>query len=413
MAPARPEDVRRLQEEGCAVLCLDCPEGILFGIDYSAWTVGPRFMGVKLVPPGLHYVYCSPSGEEVGSFRTGFFLTMKPRDVAVFRWDPETEELAPLADQDEEARYADGVRSFDFDGHLGPYPLELSAQWEELTRYATDKLVRKIEPVSGAVRSKRAEYDKKEGKGAQEEDDEANELPNFDDLDDGSAAKQQSKQQEQKQQEDQDSMKVDPQATLESNAGSGNLFFSTVPRARKKVGASPEETTRLHLDRTAQLDDMVAREYGGDSLGILGELQLAYIAFILGQNYDGYDQWRALLQLLCSCESAVSARPEMFAELLRAFFAQLSQAPSDLFEDDLTSGNFLGGCAISLLDVCDTEASPPKLRKRCSKLRELVQEKFGISTDDLALMGEDAPVVVDAEGRDLIDLAAPSLVGMD
>lgn len=91
---------------------------------------------------------------------------------------------------------------------------------------------------------------------------------------------------------------------------------------------------------------------------------------------------------------------ELFAELLRTFFTQLSQAPSDLFGDDLTKENFLGSCALSLLEICNTDA--PKLQKRCSKLRELVEEKFGLSTEDLALLGEDAPEVVDLQGQDFI-----------
>ena len=41
----RTEEVQRFAEHGCSVLCLGCPEGMLFGIDYSAWSVGPQFMG--------------------------------------------------------------------------------------------------------------------------------------------------------------------------------------------------------------------------------------------------------------------------------------------------------------------------------------------------------------------------------
>lgn len=43
----RTDEVQRLAEHGCSVLCLGCPEGMLFGIDYSAWSVGPQFMGVS------------------------------------------------------------------------------------------------------------------------------------------------------------------------------------------------------------------------------------------------------------------------------------------------------------------------------------------------------------------------------
>lgn len=397
----RTAEVERLTEHGCSVLCLDCPEGMLFGIDYSAWTVGPRFMGVKLVPPGLHYVYSSASAEDVGVARSGFFLYMKPRDVSVFRWDHETEELSRLDNADEEARYADGVRSFDFDSQLGPYPSELSGQWTELTRHTSVEVVNKIEPVARIIRSKRAEYDAGGGQNDQAHPAKGT-TPNDLDGDEEMDVEPPPSQPEPRSQ----SQKVSD-SRFESNTGSSsNLFFSVVPRSRKKVGATPADTTQLHMDRSAQLEDMIARAYGGSELCILGELQLAYIAFLLGQNYDGFEQWRELLRLLCTCEVAVATRPELFAEFCRAFFAQLSQAPSDLFGDDLTRDNFMGSCVLSLLEVCDTEVSPPKLRKRCSKLRELVQQKFGITTEDLALLGEDAPQIVDLDGRDLIDLGS-------
>ena len=60
----------------------------------------------------------------------------------------------------------------------------------------------------------------------------------------------------------------------------------------------------------------------------------------------------------------------------------------------------MGSCALSLLEICNKDA--PKLQKRCAKLRELVEEKFGLSTEDLALLGPDAPQMVDLQGHDLI-----------
>jgi len=385
---------------------------MLFGIDYSAWTVGPRFMGVKLVPPGLHYVYCSATAEDVGVVRTGFFLFMKPQDVDVFRWDPQVEELVRLENHDEEARYADGVRNFDFDSHLGPYPLQLRSQWSELTRHISVGLLAKIEPISRVVRSKRTEYDAGQietteaSLAAQQTAEVVGEdmEEGFDDMPMDVESRQEPRQ-----------LQTDrgQEARLESNLGAGNLFFSALPRSRKGRGVNPEETTRLHMDRSSQLEAMIAREYRSQEFGILGELQLAYIAFLLGQNCDGFDQWRALLQMLCSCESAASTRPELFSELCRTFHAQLDQAPSDLFGDDLMRDNFLGSCAVALLEICDAETSPPKLRRRCGKVRELVQQKFGLSVDDLALLGEDAPQLVEADGRDLIDLSCPGLTAMD
>jgi hypothetical protein len=53
MASELVEEVRR----NCTLLCLDVPETTEFGIDYGSWSIGPKFKGVKLIPPGVHYVY--------------------------------------------------------------------------------------------------------------------------------------------------------------------------------------------------------------------------------------------------------------------------------------------------------------------------------------------------------------------
>ena len=48
---------RRLFTEGAALVLLDVPGGTEFGIDYNSWSVGPKFKGVKMIPPGFHFVF--------------------------------------------------------------------------------------------------------------------------------------------------------------------------------------------------------------------------------------------------------------------------------------------------------------------------------------------------------------------
>jgi A1 cistron-splicing factor AAR2 len=343
--------------ESGIVLCLGCPEGVLFGIDYNAWTVGPKFMGVKLIPPGLHYIYCSPGADDVGVSRSGFFAHIKPRTVVVRRWDQESEELVVLDSDDEVMRFTDGALGFDFDGNLGPYPIEKVSQWNELTRHCHERLVQRVEPVGGVLRSKRQEYNESQSNGV-------------------------------------------PEPLEPFEAARCGLFFTQLPRARVPKGATPEEVTRLHHDRSSQLDDLI-EEFKHVELDLLGELQMAFVAFLLGQNFDAYEQWRGLLSLLSSCEEAVGKRPELFAELLRVLFAQIQQSPDDLFEDDMLKGNFLGKCAVDLVEVCSGDSAPPKLQQRSGKLRELLRRRFGVGPEDAALLGEavlgdeDAPVIVE------------------
>lgn len=43
--------------EGAILAFLDVPEDTEFGIDYNCWRVGHKFKGVKMIPPGIHFVY--------------------------------------------------------------------------------------------------------------------------------------------------------------------------------------------------------------------------------------------------------------------------------------------------------------------------------------------------------------------
>ena len=52
-----PGVARRLFAEGAVLVLVDVPERTEFGIDYNCWTVGPRFRGIKMIPPGFHFIF--------------------------------------------------------------------------------------------------------------------------------------------------------------------------------------------------------------------------------------------------------------------------------------------------------------------------------------------------------------------
>ena len=39
------------------LVMLGMPPGTEFGIDTNTWNVGEKFKGVKMIPPGLHFIY--------------------------------------------------------------------------------------------------------------------------------------------------------------------------------------------------------------------------------------------------------------------------------------------------------------------------------------------------------------------
>ncbi len=76
----------------------------------QSFTVGPRFQGVKLLPPGLHHVAYSAPAKEGPAFAptASCFCLAEGRGVAVRRWDPASELLLELSDPDEVCLGPDG-----------------------------------------------------------------------------------------------------------------------------------------------------------------------------------------------------------------------------------------------------------------------------------------------------------------
>jgi A1 cistron-splicing factor AAR2 len=52
-----PNTARSLFEQGAFLLFLSPPKNLEFGIDLQSWTVGPLFLGMKMIPPGIHFIY--------------------------------------------------------------------------------------------------------------------------------------------------------------------------------------------------------------------------------------------------------------------------------------------------------------------------------------------------------------------
>lgn len=95
---------------------------------------------------------------------------------------------------------------------------------------------------------------------------------------------------------------------------------------------------------------------------MLGEMQLSFVCLLMAQNFSGFNQWKQLVQLLCSCPQLIEEKPDMFVEfmgkccnrnpelvsnkLIMLFLDvlefQLDECPDDFFRDILSENNFTG-----------------------------------------------------------------------
>lgn len=60
---------------------------------------------------------------------------------------------------------------------------------------------------------------------------------------------------------------------------------------------------------------------------LLGELQYAFVVFMLGQNLEALEQWKALLCMLTTCRDAIETDEELYFKLIPVLYSQLEELP--------------------------------------------------------------------------------------
>ncbi|XP_042882047.1 protein AAR2 homolog [Penaeus japonicus] len=406
------ETARRMFEEGGTLVLLGMPYGTEFGIDMNSWNIAEKFKGVKMIPPGLHFIYYSAVNREGDTApRTGFFHFFKQREVLVRHYDPATEDLkAEETDEEEVARIRSNLR--DLDRHLGAYPIESWKKWVSLSQHVSAAELGRMEPLSGKICSvpelirisnpaeagdaatssstsgkspagvfSNHSYLKDPDKGTHNpgEDNKIEQITEYSDSadDDGQATK-----------------KMAPVLPDMVQRPGTEMRFSKFPEKPYREGATPAEITRYSLDSSYSIGQLVKDIEQPECL--LSELQLAFVCFLVGQVWEGWEHWRKLVMSLCSAEEFIQQNPALYEKFLSALHFQIHEVPEDLFVDIVESNNFLASALTSLFaNISDnTESLPASLVTKARKFKTHITNKFkwNLTLED---DGEDAPVIVE------------------
>mmetsp|Transcript_33422 Transcript_33422/g.58574 ORF Transcript_33422/g.58574 Transcript_33422/m.58574 type:complete len:330 (+) Transcript_33422:10-999(+) len=305
------------------LLLLETPPALSLRINNSVCEPGPLFKGVKGLPPGAHYVVYS--SDRAGISKSSFFFYVKPREVVVRKWS--TEDLEFIKPSAEEVEcFAENAE--EFDRLLCEYPIESHSLWVELTKHVRQQVINKVEPVSRKVWSAEREFETT-----------GRELESM----------------------------TNPR---------GGFFFTDIPKRRVKHGMSAAEITQSNFDKSAILKDLFDAQFS-DPNDLLGEFEVAYLAFVLGENYEGLMQWKEMLHLLCNCEVALQSMPDFFLEFITSLYIQINQFPPDMLSDELLSRSAITQGLASLYLLLDDSTLAPKLYSRGKKLRQLMESRFG------------------------------------
>ncbi|XP_073000009.1 uncharacterized protein [Typha latifolia] len=384
-----PDTALELVRKGSTLLLLDVPQFTLVGIDTQMFSVGPNFKGIKMIPPGPHFVYYNSSNKDRNEFAptVGFFLITHPNQVVVRRWHKEDERLVRLA-EDEEGRYSEAVKQLEFDHQLGPYGLDHCGEWKQLSNYISQSIIERVEPVGGEITIM--------------------DEPGLMDTTPRTAM-------EKCLMEQLRESKFSKYAKKESQRR--GCYYTTIPHAVKHSTISSEELTAVNLDKTKLLETILIKEYGGAEDLLLGELQFAFIAFMMGQSLEAFLQWKAFVSLLFSCsEAPLHTRTHLYTKFIKVIYYhikhgfQKSQRHSSgqgmensVFLDDawLSKDIFLYHlCKDFFPLVLESPVVDGDLLSWTRKLKELVGTTFGwdLRSDAMNLIAEEddefSPVIV-------------------
>ncbi|KZV48923.1 hypothetical protein F511_09711 [Dorcoceras hygrometricum] len=352
-------------KHGATILLLDVPQFTLIGIDTQMFSSGPKFKGIKMIPPGIHFIYYSSSNREGSEFSpiAGFFIDARPSQVIARKWEKKEEIFVKLLEEEEE-RYYHAVKSLEFDAQLGPYSLSQYAEWKHLSNYINKATIDRIEPIGGEITVAS----------------ESEMARNFPETTMEKALAEQ--------------LQTSKFSTQEENSQRRRCYYTTIPRVIKHDGMSAEELTNLNLDKTQLLEGILMKEYGGVEDSLLAELQFAFIAFLMGQSLEAFFQWKLLLGLLFGCtEAPLHTRSRLFTKFIRVIYYQLKygfrkdwpdKGATDkgvsvlLDESWLSSDSFLHHlCKDFFSLVMEAPVVDGDLLSSTRKLKQLLENSFG------------------------------------
>ncbi|KRX14328.1 Protein AAR2 -like protein [Trichinella nelsoni] len=361
-----PEEALQLFEYGAFALFPDLPNGFEFGVDYNAWSTGPKFKGIKMIPPGVHFIYVSSLGKHGDRApRIGFFHNFAPKEVLVKKWDKENEDLADEDDVEQIERLRLNLK--EMDQFLGPYPFENHKQWFSLSYLINESLISRLSPTNGKI-SSQCDLISKESQdlssGAQRVDRENRVRTRFRDA------------------QGLPIMNTSPESEIK---------FTTIPTVRSE-NFSPEERTSKSMDRSYALRKMLSTYE--EPKFLLGELQFAYVCFLLGHVYEAFEQWKRLIDMICNCDEALAEFDSFYSDFIMVLHFQLKTTPSEFFVDIVARNNFLTQSLSNFFSlVASSETVSEELKEKCRRFQLSVSAHF--MWDFSEVRDEFAPVVVE------------------
>lgn len=359
---------KQLFAEGAVLIIAGVPVGTEFGIDLCSYIIDENFRGVKMIPPGPHYIYCASKGPygDVAP-RVGFVHFFHRNEIVVREWDRGNEELRErkIADPElEKCRISENL--LQLDKFLAAYDYRYIGEWRLLTDTITKETVDRCRPSFGTIRTNVEllscpDIDRPRGKpytgltehkfGSTLIKDENDLLPNLKPID-----------------------------------GTAPRFIELPERIPKNV--TPSEISQHCMDCVLAIDSLISKFYNANA--VIEEIQLAFVFFLVGYSVESLLQWRKLLDFLSNSESAVLKYKLFYMKYSEVLAIQLPRLPEEMMIPDDRNTVYKDVRKLLInLNMSGLHVSADRLSRKLGK--SMNWEFVGLLDDD----PEEQPVIVD------------------
>lgn len=326
------------------LLLLNCPKKMQFGIDLSQWIIGEKFMGIKLIPIGIHYISFSLS-EENNAFKQGFFIEIesginKVKNV-IREWSPKYQTFIRL-NEETTKNYSIGLDNLDFDKNLGNYPYEQISNWKDLTSFLNIDIINHLQKNINIILSPQLIEDKKLEENINNDNNEDKYYTN----------------------------NINNRNNEEFKKNNQLISYEDIEFTEFYLN-QPEYIKSL--DKSKLLENVLINFKTPEDF--LGEFQYSFILFLIGEVYEALKQWKDIFILISSSEELIKKYDKFFSNFIEVIYNQLRLFPDDLMNDIILQNNFLKRYLTNFLlfDIKDKKG----FSKRQKLLKSFVEEKFG------------------------------------
>ena len=352
-------------DKACALL-LGIPSKSLGGIDLTSFTTTAQFKGIRNLPEGWHFIFCSLSNSF--SVRHGAWFQVKasndsPPPLIVLKWNPEEEKLSVITDPASLLQYRANLGQI-WKDNLAPYRQssgrtgdeddEIKARdWRHLTDCITPALLDRLLGAGAhnwlLTSASSAAVD-------------ADDIPNL----------------------------HAPGSALSAVQQEMELGVLAIDLRRTwRAGATGRERTEAARDHSWYLRSVVEEHTAGeDGRELIGEAQFCFLMVLVLNNFSCLEQWKRILALLFTSIAAVAERPALFVKAIRLVAVQIkhvADAEMGMFDMDDGEGKFLKNLLKKFrigLKNLDDGLAKQDVTEELEELQGFLKSAYGWDFDD-------------------------------